>query len=334
MAKKAKPVAVESTKAKPVVKKFTHNDDDINDGYDAEYVESLVTTEDFQAFRLIDKDLKKSAEQMPRAQARYLVDQYYQFQKARITAAAQIREAEKINEPIQTLQYMFETYKNLEATVQKMLGIWAKQWKVGAWLQSICGIGPVISAGLLAHIDIRKAPTAGCIWRFAGLDPTLKWEKKTKRPYNAELKVLCVFKAGECFVKVQNNTKDVYGKIYRTRKDWETDQNERGAYAALAKSILESKNFRDDTDAKAAYLEGKLPKAHIHARARRYAVKIFLSHVQDVMYRDYFDEAPLVPFIMKDEGGTHRHFIKPPAFDQKGKSLKEMLPPLPPLNER
>src|SRR5581483_161544 len=25
------------------------------------------------------------------------------------------------------------------------------------------------------HIDIEKAPTAGHIWRFAGLDPTLRW---------------------------------------------------------------------------------------------------------------------------------------------------------------
>lgn len=56
---------------------------------------------------------------------------------------------------------------------------------------SIHGIGPVISAGLLAHIDIHRAVTVGHIWRFAGLDPSVKWLKKTKRPWNAGLKVLC-----------------------------------------------------------------------------------------------------------------------------------------------
>src|SRR5215831_9669019 len=49
------------------------------------------------------------------------------------------------------------------------------------WLQAQRGIGPVISAGLLAHIDIELAPTVGHIWRFAGLDPSMKWEKGEKR---------------------------------------------------------------------------------------------------------------------------------------------------------
>jgi hypothetical protein len=44
---------------------------------------------------------------------------------------------------------------------------------------------------LLARIDIVKAPTAGHIWRYAGLDPTVRWNKGEKRPWNAGLKVLC-----------------------------------------------------------------------------------------------------------------------------------------------
>ena len=40
---------------------------------------------------------------------------------------------------------------------------------------SIRGIGEVISAGLLAHLDVTKARHASGYWRFAGLDPTNDW---------------------------------------------------------------------------------------------------------------------------------------------------------------
>ena len=303
--------------------------------YDPDYVaELLETPTDFEPFKKLDKDLKKAALQLPRNQARFYVDYYYQLQQARIRCSSQLSEAQKAGEPTACLQYMYDTNATMEKTVQKMLGIWAKQWRVGAWLQSICGIGPVISACLLAHIDIRIAKTAGQIWRFAGLDPTVTWEKKTKRPWNGDLKVVCAYKLGESFVKVQNRDKDVYGKIFRQRKDQELALNAQGKFKNQAEKILDTKNFGKETKARAAYECGELPDAHIHARARRYAVKLFLSHLHEVMYRDYFDTAPPVPYPFADENGTHRHFIKPPIFDQKGRSLKEMYPPLPPVNER
>ena len=84
----------------------------------------------------------------------------------------------------------------------------------GRWARSIVGIGPIIAAGLLAHIDIKQAPTVGHVWRFAGLDPTLKWTTKTKRPWNGALKRLC-WLIGESFTKVSNNPGDIYGKIIR-----------------------------------------------------------------------------------------------------------------------
>ena len=46
---------------------------------------------------------------------------------------------------------------------------------IGQWLLSVTGIGEVISAGLIANLDIRKAKTAGAFWRFCGLDPTVEW---------------------------------------------------------------------------------------------------------------------------------------------------------------
>jgi len=192
---------------------------------------------------------------------------------------------------------------------------------------SITGIGPVITAGLLAHLDITQAPTAGHFWRFAGLDPTCKWEKKTKRPWNAGLKVLVAFKAGESFVKTQNNKNDYYGQIFVTRKALEHERNERLLFNEQAEQVLAAKRIGKDTEAFKAYSVGKLPPAHIHARARRYAAKLFLAHVHQAMYADWYKGAPSpLPYIFHVEEGRHRHLLEPPNWPmpKEGKSLREM----------
>lgn len=196
-----------------------------------------------------------------------------------------------------------------------------------ATCNSICGIGPVITAGLLSTLDVRKCKTAGHFWRFAGLDPTMKWEKGQKRPWNARLKCLCAFKVGESFVKVQGREKDFYGKLFAERKAQETDGNVRGNYAERAKESLAAKNFGKETEARKAYEAGHLPKAHIHARARRWTVKLFLSHVHHAMYEDYFGSPPPVPYVFSHCEGDHRHYISPPnwPWSKGGRPLTELL---------
>ena len=94
---------------------------------------------------------------------------------------------------------------------------------------SITGIGPVIAAGMIANIDIKKCQTAGAIWKFAGLDPTVEWKKGQKRPWNADLKTLC-WKLGQSFLKVQSNSNAFYSRLYLERKEYETEKNEKGDY--------------------------------------------------------------------------------------------------------
>ncbi len=167
--------------------------------------------------------------------------------------------------------------------------------------------------------------TAGGWWRFAGLDPTVEWKAKTKRPWSARAKVLC-FKAGECFIKVQNNDKDVYGKIYAKRKMQEISFNERGRFAEQAADGAD--RVGKTTEAFKHYDKGMLPPAHVHARARRYAVKLFLSHLHDVSYRDYYKKDPPIPFAFtKNCEGNHTHFIQVPVVEIKkgARTLRELL---------
>jgi hypothetical protein len=262
----------------------------------------------------LSRDLKEAAATLSPDEARYLVDAYYQIQEYRKAANNQVRSLVEAQEPHTVIAWLAEQNESLESQIKRALDRLSDSSPVGVWAKSITGIGPVISAGLLAYIDIEKAPTVGHIWRFAGLDPTMTWEKGQKRPWNASLKTLC-WKIGESFVKVSNNAKDVYGHVYTERKGLEDGRNAESRFADQAKAKLEKFKIGKATDAYKAYSEGKLPPAHIHARAKRYAVKLFLAHYHHVAFVERYGKEPPKPYII--EHGGHTHYIAPPGYPVK-----------------
>jgi hypothetical protein len=266
----------------------------------------------------LTKDKKNAATTLKQQEARYLVDSYYQVQHFRIATGNQTRILEKEtakdeepDEPHEVLGFFNAQFRVIENEIKSILDVYVRSQPIGRWLMSITGIGPVIAAGLIAHIDIKKCQTAGAIWRYAGLDPSVKWNKKQKRPWNARLKTLC-WKIGQSFCKVSSNPKDVYGRIYIQRKAYEEEKNEDGEYAEYAKKMLEDFNFKKDTKAYKFYTEGKLPPGHVNQRALRYAVKLFLSHLFQVWYEMENGEKPPKPFAIAQLG--HAHMIEPPNW--------------------
>lgn len=250
----------------------------------------------------LNKDLKKLAASMNVDEARHLVDSYYQMQENRMRFGGQIRAMK--DEPHAVLEWLEGNASRLEKQIASALTCFAESQHMGVMAMSVVGVGPIMAAGLIAHIK-PDVPTVGAIWRFAGLDPSSKWEKGEKRPWNAALKKLC-FLIGESFVKVHNNPKSLYGRIYRERKEYETAKNEKGDYAEQAKTILE----RNPRHAQAAiYKTGKLPPGQLHMRAKRYAVKLFLSHWHEEAYRHSTGKEPPKPYVL--EHGGHAHYIAP-----------------------
>lgn len=304
-----------------------------------------------------------------RHEIRYFVDLYYQLQDYRKAGGNQERAAKASDEPPgEFAQFIQANFTKTEESIKRYLDEMMARTVTGAWANSIVGIGPVISAGLLAHIDIRQAPTVGHIWRFAGLDPSQHWlgaaKAKTrvdervgagtsldiaiplmadeigckaetlrklatsdrdgepinltqatltkacaKRPWNAALKVIC-WKIGESFVKTCNNPEGFYGQVYQARKLQEEIKNERGDFAGQAAAVLEAKRIGKSTEAWKAYSVGKLPPAHIHARAKRYAVKLFLSAWHEVAWFAEYGQLPPKPYVIDRLG--HADLIVPP----------------------
>jgi len=124
-----------------------------------------------------------------------------------------------------------------------------------------------------------------------------------KRPWNASLKVLC-WKIGESFVKVKGRPTDFYGHLYETRKLQEQQNNDKGLNAERAAAILKAKRIGRATEAYKAYSQGLLPPAHIHARAKRWAVKLFLAHLQHVMWEAKYQTPPPFPYVIEKLGHT------------------------------
>ena len=238
---------------------------------------STYAPQDFGQVQRLSRDLAQAAATLGRDEARYLVDLYYEVQRYRISAKLQERTLGESAEPHAVLAFFGNEMWTIERQIHRALDNWSDEDELGLWAKSQVGIGPVIASGLLAHIDIAKAPTVGHIWSFAGLNPTVEWNKGEKRPWNADLKVL-TWKAGESFVKNSTREGCYYGHIYAERKQRELQRNDAGEFAGQAAQALERKRYRSDTKAKAHYEAGKLPPAHIHARARRYAVKLFLFY--------------------------------------------------------
>lgn len=261
----------------------------------------------------LTKDLKGASKKLDQNQARLLVDRYYQVQRDRIRAEQQAKVAEEGDEPNELLLFFAAQATMLENQLKVVLDLYSLSHPVGIWARGQMGVGPVIAAGLLAHIDIHKAPTAGHIWSFAGLEPTSKWNKGEKRPWNADLKVLCAFKLGESFVKVSGRENAFYGQLYKQQKQKYREKNEAGGFADLAASTLLDKKFGEDTVAIGKYREGKLPDARIHAMARRWAVKIFLAHLQEVWYEHEFGVKPPLPYPIAIQGHAHKIEV-PPAI--------------------
>ena len=328
----------------------------------------------------INRDLKAAMKLLTPRQAKYFVNAYYQVQDYRIASAAQFREMEKMGEPNDAVTWLFKGLESMETQIKNLLGTWSMGYPIGVWSNSVTGIGPVIAAGLRAHLDIAQAPTAGHIWNFAGYNPKQEWLGKekgkklvldsieelkkyqpewdedkdedldfliqtiatktyqkpetlkkwstsdargetiqysldsvikavAKRPWNASVKLLA-WKIGQSFVKVSNNPNDFYGHLYQQRKAQEIRRNENGELRGEAEKKLQKFRIGKRTDAYKWYSVGKLPPAHLDARARRWTVKLFLAHYQEIAWTLEYGTPPARPYVIEHLG--HADKIEPP----------------------
>ena len=205
-----------------------------------------------------------------------MVELFYDSQGLRIAHANRER-----TEPPSLLAQWFQKWC---LAGEKVISHALKKWILSdespaetKWAYDQIGIGPVLAAGLAAHIDVTKARTISAVWKFAGQAPGFdRRVKGTTLPYNARLKVLC-YKISDSFVKVSGNQKSFYGRLYSEFKKEEVQKNESGLLKGAAQRELTSKKITKP-EVRLKNEQGRLTDGHVDNRARRRVVKIFLSH--------------------------------------------------------
>jgi len=258
----------------------------------------------------LSRDLRNSAASMTPTEARLLVDAYYTMQKLRIMNSNRATAMAKGGEPHEVISWLSNQSLLLEKQVAAALDKFRQSQPINDWLKTVHGIGPVLAAGLISHIDIHQAPTVGHIWSYAGLNPTAVWAAGQKRPWNSALKTLC-WKIGESFKKFSNNEKCVYGRVYRERKEYEIKRNINGDHAELCAKEMTTRKVMTENQ-KTYYAQGQLPPGRIDLRAARYAVKQFLSDMHAVWYEMEFGRPAPKPYPIVILGHAHERDLHQP----------------------
>ena len=269
------------------------------------------TPEEWIGTLRLSRDLREAARLISPKQQRLLVDLYYQIQDNRKATANQLRAAQE--EPNAWITFLTTFMQRMEKLAAGALDIASNQQAVSVWAKSVLGIGPVLAAGLAAYIDITKTPSVSSLWSLAGLNPTAVWERGQKRPWNANLKVL-QWKISDSFMKFHNHEHCFYGHVYAARKQQEVARNEAGLFQAQAEKTLTNRAIKDKAT-RAIYEAGKLPAGRLELRARRVAVKLFLSHYWQVAYYEHYQALPRGPYINTKEPLMHSHYIAPPGYE-------------------
>lgn len=173
-----------------------------------------LPTLELDPVKRLTRDLKLAAVTLSLAEVRFLADSYYQIQEYRKASSNQVLSLENSGEPHSLISWLTAQNETLENQLKRALDAWTEQQPVGRWCKSHKGVGPIITAGLLAYIDITKAPTAGHIWRYFGLDPSREWlgkdrsaklvaELMDKLDNENDLETLVALAAGRTNVKVE-----------------------------------------------------------------------------------------------------------------------------------
>lgn len=199
-----------------------------------------TTTVPLEPIRHLDRALARSAATLTVEDVRCLVAAYYAIQEQRLATAHRLRAA---GEHHGVVAWLIKQTRTIEYQIKRALDAWTDVAPAARWAKSVIGIGPVLAAGLAATVRIEDAPTAGHIWRYAGLDPSQEWKRGNPCPWNRDLKRLA-FLIGESFVKVSTHEQDYYGHLYAKRKRQEAAANDAGNFAGQAQQKLERFKIR------------------------------------------------------------------------------------------
>lgn len=208
----------------------------------------------------LSRDLRAAAGTLSEGEVRFLVDAFYQIQEDRKRSSNQVLSLETSGEPHSLISWFAGQNERFEDQIKAALGAYSLSHPVGEWVRSICGIGPVIAAGLLAYIDVKDPRTSVAQkWRLAGLDPDVKWlaSAETRKLFNeiASTKGPATpAQLAEMAHRLNRNPERVVGRLKDLKRDEQVAELAKRPYSAglkvlcwkVGQSFVKQKNRPND----------------------------------------------------------------------------------------
>lgn len=201
---------------------------------------------------------------------RALVESFYSIQHHRIKAAnrvgAYVRMGMDEKQVNKLHAFMDKKLAAIESALKKPIEkavhghpIWE------GWLKGVRGIGPSLAGSLISCIEpIGRFANVSKLWRYAGMDVVdgraARYQAGQKAHWSPMLKLTC-WKIGEQFVRQGDFYREIYDQAKAEDRRKHPVPTDSGRKNRQGQPIL-------------MYSDG-----HIHNRAKRKAVKMFLSHL-------------------------------------------------------
>ena len=196
---------------------------------------------------------------------------YYAVQKIRIQAELRIkafvRDERLTEERAGALHFWLdESLKKFEGIIKKEVATLLKD--VPAWtefMKDVKGVGPCLAGSLVSGIvDISRFNHVSSLWHYCGMhvvDGEAPRRKRGEKLNWHPFLRMTIYKLTDSFIK-QNAEKCLYRRLYDEKKAFYQEK--------YPEPVTVKQGTREIT---------KYTKGHIHNMAKRYAGKMFLSHL-------------------------------------------------------
>jgi len=181
---------------------------------------------------------------------RAIVDTRQQIQRERIRFGARIDALHRGADnggghQLTVVGHYYKRFMELEEEMDRDIAGIVKDYPIFHYVSSVKGIGPILSAKLIAMIDISRSPTVSALWRYAGY-AVIDGERERpvkgqKLSYNKTLKTT-VYLVGDSFLKSRSPYRDIYDKAVEfyqaNRPEWTEGHCKRAARRKMVKRFL------------------------------------------------------------------------------------------------
>ncbi len=174
-----------------------------------------------------------------------------QVQKARIQFSNRIFAIEEGADiagegELKLLQRYHELFEMMEAELDNDIAEMVELESIYPFVSELKGIGPTLSAKLIAMIDIERAPTVSALWRYAGY-AVINGERERptkgeKLHYNKRLKTTCYLIATS-FMRCSSPYRDIYDEARehydKTQPEWTKGHKHNASLRKMIKIFLQ-----------------------------------------------------------------------------------------------